>query len=456
MPSLAVLPFANLSADKENEYFSDGLAEEIINALSQIPGRKVIARTSAFAFKGKHEDVRRIAESLGVANVLEGSVRKSGNRIRITAQLITAADGSHLWSERYDRELRDVFAIQDELSQAIAEKLRVRLAGGRPLVKRSTENVEACNFYLKGRYQANKWTPEALAKSKEYFEQSIAVDPNFALAWFGLAYLYFILGYHGYMPPRPTYAQANQAVLKALELDEMLPEAHAGLGSLRAIDFDWKGAERAFLRTLELDAQSVDVWTGYDFGYLVPMRRLDEAIVGMRKALERDPVSPLLHFRLGLWYYYTRQYDRSMEQARNALELDPNYYAPYILIAGFYEATGKPEEFIQAWETLAQLAGHSHFALGYLGYSYASVGRIGDARKLLEKLQELEQKAFVPPSSFAHIYFGLGEIDKAFDWFEKAVEVRDAWICHIGIHPRYDPLRSHPRFHALLRKMNLE
>jgi serine/threonine-protein kinase len=456
LPSLAVLPFANLSADKEQEYFSDGLAEEIINALAQVPGLKVIARTSAFAFKGKHEDVRRIAESLGVANILEGSVRKSGNRIRITAQLVTAADGSHLWSERYDREMTDVFAIQDEISQTIAEKLRVRLAGGGPLVKRSTENVDAYNLYLKGLHHQRKWTPVGLAKGKEYFDQSIAADPDYALAWCGLAQHYYLWGYFGYTASKRANAEALQAILKGLELDETLPEAHAVVGVLRALDYDWRGAEREFIRALELDPQSGDAVSGYSYFYLVPLRRLDEAIAMTGKALERDPLSPLFQFRLGYWYYFSRQYDRGLKQARNALELNPHYHLPYGVLSGCLFQTEKFMEAIRAMETYAQLAGRTPAALGFLAMIYAGAGRTVEAKKLLQELQELEQKTYVPPSSFGSIYLGLGEIDKALDWYEKAIDERDSYILHLSVDPQYDRLRSHPRFQALLRKMNLQ
>ena len=291
--SLAVLPFANLSADKENEYFSDGLAEDIIDALTQVPGLRVMARTSSFAFRGKEQDVREIGARLNVEHILEGSVRKAGNRIRVTAQLVEASDGYHLWSQRFDREMTDVFAIQDEISQAIVEKLRVRLAADRPLVKRHTENVEAYNLYLKARYQLFRFTPEGLAKSKEYYEQAIALDPNYALAWHGLAGFYNLLGMYGHMPPKAANAQAEQATRKALQLDDLLAEAHAMMGALRASEFDWKGAELEFSRALELDPKSEDVLRWYDHYYLGPMKRVDEAVTAFLRAVEMDPLSPV-------------------------------------------------------------------------------------------------------------------------------------------------------------------
>jgi serine/threonine-protein kinase len=369
---------------------------------------------------------------------------------------VSAADGGHHWSERYDREMTDVFAIQDEICQAIVDKLRVELAAGRTLVKRYTENVEAYNLYLKARYQLLKMTSEGFAKSKEYYEQAIAVDPNYALAWYGLAAFYHLLGFFGHMRPKAANAQSNQAALKALELDDMLAEAHAMMGVLRVTEFDWKGAEREFRRALELDPKSEDVWWNYDWYYLVPMRRLDEAVAASRRALELDPLSPFLQWRLAYRYQLTQQWDRAIEQCRNALELDPNYYLGHLTLGVCYVHAGKLEEAIGLLETCAQLTGRSPISLGILGWAYARSGQIGQAQKLLEELQDLAQKAYVSPWSFELIYAGLGEIDRFFDWCEKAVDERDPMILHLHVEPEYDPLRSHPRYTALLRKMNLE
>jgi len=451
-----VLPFVNMSADKEQEYFSDGLAEEIINALTQIPGLKVIARTSSFAFRGKEQDITRIAEALRVRTILEGSVRRSGNRIRITTQLITASDGSHLWSERYDRDMTDVFAIQDEISQAIADKLRIQLSGKQPVVKRYTENVEAYNLYLKASYQLGKLTPEGLAKSKEYCEQAIALDPDFALPWYRISYFYFLLGYLGSMPPKVVNAQSHQALVKALALDAMLPEAHAMMGVLRAGDYDWKGAERSFRRALELAPKSEEVWSNYTYYYLVPMGRMAEALAASQRALERDPLSPFLQWRLGYRYYLTRQWDRAIEQFRNALELDPNYLFALACLITVNVITGKIEEGIRSLDALKQFGGHNPSLLGLFGLIYGMAGRTSEVQKFLIELEELAQKVYAPPSSFVHVYLGLGEMEKCFNWLEKAVDEHDGFVFHLQALPYFDPLRSHPRFHALLRKMNLE
>jgi eukaryotic-like serine/threonine-protein kinase len=451
-PSIAVLPFVNMSGDKEQEYFSDGLAEEIINALAQIPGLKVIARTSSFSFRGKETDIGQIRDRLKVQNVLEGSVRKSGNRIRVTAQLINTADESHLWSQRFDRELADVFAIQDEISQAIAEKLRIRLAEDRPPVKRHTENLEAYSLYLRARHQLHKFTPEGFEKGKTYYEQAIMLDPNYALACFGLADFYCLLGFFGIMPPKAAFEQCGQFARKALALDEMLPEAHAMLGILRVYDFDWNGAECEFRRALELNPKSEDVWEFYDYSYLVPMRRLEEAVTASRRALELDPLRPFLQWRLGYRYYLTRQWERAIEQCRNALDLDPRYGAAHAYMGLAYCLAGRFDEAIRALEALPR----ESLVMAFLGYAYALAGRTGEARGLLDELIELARNMLVPASRFAWIYTGLVELGQAFDWLEKAVEERDGFVIHLNVDPCWDLLRTHPRYHALLRKMNLE
>ena len=316
--------------------------------------------------------------------------------------------------------------------------------------------MEAYGLYLKGRHHLYKFTAEGLAKSKEYYERAIAVDPNYALAWYGLAYFYNLLGFFGHMTPKAANAQSSQATLRALELDNMLAEAHAMMGRLRTYEFDWKGAEREFRRALDLDPESEAASEYYDYDYLVPMKRLDEAIATSRKALERDPLAPFLQWRLGLRFYYARQWDRAIEQFRNVLELDSLYWAAHCFLGLTFVQTGKLDEAIRAFETAAQLLGGSPLALALLGSARAMAGRISEARKLLEELRDLAPKAYVSPFSFAWIHLALGEIDTGFDWLEKAIDERDGLILHLHVDPGYDPLRSNPRYPALLRKMNLE
>jgi serine/threonine protein kinase/Tfp pilus assembly protein PilF len=456
IPSIAVLPFVNMSGDKEQEYFSDGLAEDIINALTQISGLKVIARTSSFAFRGKEQDITKIAETLRVRTILEGSVRKAGNRLRVTAQLIDAVDGSHLWSQRYDRDMADVFAIQDEISQAIADKLRVRISGDRPLVKRYTENFEAYNLYLKGRYQALKMTDESLARCRDYFEQALAIDPNYALGWNGQAYYYAIMGGIGRMPLKEAIENRLQATRKALAIDEALPEAHAMMALRFAETYAWKEAEREFRRALELAPESTEALRNNALYYLLPMHRLDEAITMMKEALKMDPLLPVQQLALGTAYSYMRQWDQAIGQIQSALELDPYSYLAHTSLGFVHIQLGKLEEGMHTCEKAAQLAGGHPMALGYLGWANARAGRVAEAQNLLEELEQLSHGTYAVALPIGKIYLGLGEIDKAIDWFEKAIEDCEAGTTHIHISPLYDPLRSHPRYHALLRKMNLE
>jgi serine/threonine protein kinase/Tfp pilus assembly protein PilF len=455
-PSIAVLPFADMSPGKDNEWFGDGLAEEIINTLTKISGLKVIARTSAFAFKGRQEDVRRIAEALSVTNILEGSVRTAGNKIRVTAQLINVMDGSHIWAERYDREMNDVFAIQDEISQTIAEKLRGRLSVNPRPVKRHTEHVEAYNYYLKGHYQHHKFTEEGLEKGKKYYEQALSIDANYALAWYGVAAYYWNLVFLGHMSPRAASAESSQAIQKALKLDDSLPETHSMMGVLRVGDLDWKGAEPEFQRALELNPRSWDVWFHYEYFYLLPLQRLDEALVASKRALELDPLSPFLQWNLGYVYFLARQWDRALEQFNSSLEIDPNYYLSHISLSAHYSRTGRFNDAVQSLQKVAQVPGQRIMALMSLGSVYAKAGRADEAQAVLQELRESAPKTYVPPSGFARVQFALGEVDKGFDWLDKAVDERDHQILHLALNPAYSRLHSHPRYHSLLRKMNLE
>ena len=448
-PSIAVLPFVNMSGDKEQEYFSDGLAEEIINALTKILGLQVIARTSAFAFKGKNEDIRKIAEIWGVANILEGSVRKSGNRIRITAQLIEASKGIHLWSERYDRDMADVFAIQDEISQAIAGKLRLQLSVKHPLVKRQTENIEAYNLYLKGRHHFYKATPEHLTKAKTYYEQAIVVDPNYTLAWYGLSKYYWLMGFGGFMQRKLAHLESKQAILKALELDQMLAENHAMFGAIQAINYDWQGSEKEFRLGMEFNPKSDEVLINYSWFYLTPMRRLNEAIATMKKVLEFDPLSEVSHMFLGWFYSFIGEWDQSIGHFRNALELDPNYHYARMYLGLALIENGMIDEGVRTYETAERNLGGSPIL------AYARAGKVHKALALLENWESDPNKPYLP-ASFAQVYFALGEIDQGFNWMEKAVEDRDQQIYYIHADMKYDPLRSHPRYKALLKRMNLE
>jgi serine/threonine protein kinase/Tfp pilus assembly protein PilF len=458
IPSLAVLPFANLSADKENEYFSDGLAEEIINALTQLPGLRVTARTSSFSFRGKEVDVREIGAKLGVENILEGSVRKAGNRIRVTAQLVSAADGYHLWSERYDRDMTDVFAIQDEIAQAIADKLRVRLAGGRPLVRRYTENLEAYDLCLKARYHLPKMTQGSREKARQYCEQAIALDRNYTPAYVGMAEYYWISAIIGFVDPKEALPRAKAAALEALKLDDSLAEAHASLGTVLGIwDFDWKGAEREFQLALQLNPGSPLVRFQYAFYFLRATGRMKEAVSEAKRALEEDPLDPWYHTELGYLFHASRQYDLAIAQYLRAIELDPSYHMSYWFLGLTYAQKGQLDQAIAAAEKASELSGRLSASLAFLGRFYAMAGRTAEARQILEELEARRRVTYVSPFSLGAVYRGLGEMDKALEWMVRAIEGHDPIaVLALKCEPSYDPLRSHPTYQALLRKMNLE
>lgn len=454
--SLAILPFVNFSDDREDVYFSDGLAEEIINRLTKIPDLHVTARTSSFAFRGKEQDIRQIGTILNVETILEGSLARIGSRIRITVQLINVANGYHLWSELYDRELTDVFAIQDEICQAIVEKFRVHFQGDQSPVNRHSENMEAYTLFLQGHYYQYRFDHEGVEKSRGFFERAIAADPHYALAYIGIAMYHCMRGYLCLVAPREAFSQSEAALVKALEVDSSISEAHAMQGSILLLrDYDWKGAEKAFRRALELDPTSLDSRDLYNFYFLVAQGRLDEALAKAERELPRDPLSAWLHFRLGYRHLMMRNLDRAESHLRKTLELDPDYCAGYYIQGTAFFLKEKFDEAVQSYEKHTELCGRDPWGLGTLGYAYARTGRVSEARKILRELQKLARIRYVAPSSFAKVYFGLGNNDRGFEFLEKAVEDRDPTIIHIAPDPFFDFIRPDPRFRKLLGKMNL-
>jgi len=462
IPSLAVLPFSNLSGDKENEYFSDGLAEDIIDALTQVPGLRVMARTSSFSFRGKEQDIREIGARLNVENILEGSVRRSGNRLRVTAQLVKVSEGFHLWSQRFDREMTDVFAIQDEISQAIVGKLRLQLTADRPLVRRYTENLAAYDLCLKARYYLLKMTPEGRDVGRRYCEQAIALDPNYAMAHVMLAESYFWSAFWGAMDPREAFSKAKSAALEALRLDDTIPDAHSALGTvLGSGEFDWNGAEREFRRALELNRSTAPVrynfaWC-YAMWFLLPLGRVEQALTEMRRALELDPLDPFYNSLLGCLLYHARQYDSAITQLRHAVDLDPTFLFSFLFLSVAHRLTGRFGESLAAAERANALSGGNALTLGTLGGAYGQAGRTAEARQILEELTARRRMAYVPASALAVVYSGLGERETTMEWITKGIEERDPiLVTPLKVAPNYDPLRSQPAFQALLRKMNLE
>ncbi len=467
-PSIAVLPFLNLSSDIENEYFSDGLAEEIINALTRIGNLRVTARTSAFAFRGARQDVRQIGETLNVTSVLEGSVRKAGNRVRVSVQLIGVADGSNLWSERFDREMTDVFEIQDEISQSIVNKLKVRLTSQSgsgndftpppaPPVKRYTENLEAYNLYLKGRYELYKMTREGLDTSKQHFEEAIRLDPNYALAHDGLAYCWYTEGFLGFVAPKEAMPKAKASVRRAIELDESVAEAHATLGVILALyDWDWIGAERELMRSIELNDASPVARDLYAFYYLRPVGRIEEAVVEVQSALSLDPLSVLFRVHLGFLYYLQHQYEHSIAQFRKVLEMNPQYYLAHAMMGTVYAQAQNFDEALACYAKARLADADSKFVDSLEAMTLALANRRVEATALLDSITRRAVNDYISPVSIAYVRTALGDRDGAFENLDRAVFDRDPNILGLKSNPIFDGLREDRRYHALLRKMQLE
>jgi serine/threonine-protein kinase len=446
--SIAVLPFANLTSDKENEYFSDGLAEEILNLLTRIPGLKVIARTSSFAFRGKDLDIRKIAGTLGVNNILEGSVRRSGNRLRVSAQLIHATDGTHLWAERYDRDMTDIFAIQDEIGQAISEALQVRLAP-----RSQTINIEAYQNYLKGQYHRARYTPESLAKAKEYFERALAIDPNYAPAYGGLAAYYYLLAGLAMKPPSEVSALAKSAAERALALDPAQTEARSVLASMAAgVDYDWKAAEKHFHEAMSIDPVPPTVRLRYVLYYLLAWHRIPEAITQSRLALETDPLAMIMHFGMALSLYQGRQYQQAIDYSHRALEIDANFYLMWLILGASQLGAGSIAEGVASLEKAAALAPWYSLAAGYLASALHQAGDYERAQELGRKLQSWQGGNFFG----AAIYFAAaGDRDAMYAALHNALNQRDWELRVLGNLERFENYRNEPRLREILQQMNL-
>jgi serine/threonine-protein kinase len=457
-PSIAVLPFVNLSADPENEYFCDGMVEELIDALAKVEDLRVVSRSSSFQFKGTSHNIREIGEQLNVSHVLEGSVRKAANRIRVTAQLISVSDDYHLWSEKYDRELEDVFAIQDEITEQIVEQLKIKLVGERSarFVKPSTQNVEAYTLYLKGRFYWNKRTEEGIKRGIECFQQAIETDPGYAVAYAGLADSYNVLAITGSEPPSQCFSRAKAAATKALELDDKLAEAHTSLALARMChDWDWPGAEHAFQRAIELNPKYATAHQWYA-EYLAATKRFDEALAEIERALDLDPLSLMAITAVGIVFFYARQYEQAIEPLQRALEMDPHFPPALRVLGWVYEQKAMNEEAIEEYRKAVTSSGGNVSMLADLGRAYAVVGRKDEAQKILDELLRLSTQRYVSPYEPALVYTGMGEMDRALEKLKEACEERYWLMMNLNVHPTWDSLRSDSRFTELLRRMGLE
>jgi len=454
--SIAVLPFVDMSPQKDQDWFCDGITDEIIGRLGNISELKVPARTSVFFFKGKEQDIREIGKKLGVATVLEGSIQKVDTRLRARVQLINIADGFHLWSEEYDRELKDIFAIQDEIALAVADKLKLTLLGEEKakLAKRHTVDPIAYEAYLKGRYFLNKRTEEGLTKAGEYFQKAIEIDPNYAQACAGLADYYSGLGSYTNILPRDAYAKAKVAAMKALEIDEENAEAHVSLAVILVNDeFDWQAGEKEYKRAIELNPKYMLAHLWYA-GLLVEVGRSGEAYEEIKRAQELDPLSALVHAASAGYLFMARNYDLAIEQNRKALELDPSYPVAHWGLGMDYQQKGKSEEAIVEFIEAVEHSGRSTIMLAELGGGYASAGMKGEALKILDELTQLSGQKRISALAMTLIYTSLGQKDLALGWLENAYEERSGWFQFAKADPRLDPLRSDPRFQDILRRMH--
>jgi serine/threonine protein kinase/Tfp pilus assembly protein PilF len=456
--SIAVLPFKDLSPDKDQEYFCDGLTEELINRLTNIESLRVPAKTSSFYFKGKGSSIQEIGKVLNVNMILGGSLRKAGNKLRITVQLVNVIDGYTIWSNKYERNLEDYFALWDEISLAIVDNLKIKLLGEEraKLVKRHTENPEAYNLYVKGRYFLDKVTEEEMEKGLDYFQQAIEEDPTYALAYVGKADCYILLADYAYLSSKEAFPKAREAAEKALEMDDTLAGAYASLGYVKfKYDWAWAGAERDFKRAIELDPNYAYAHINYSL-YLSEMGRHDEAIKEAKRGLESDPLSLEINNALGWVLYLARRYDREIEQFQNLLEIDQNYWAAHLNLANAYAGKGMYKIAIVEAQKAIEFSGRNMMAVATLAYIYALAERRDEARKVLDDLLELSKKEHVSSFYVALVYTCLGQKDQAFEWLEKAYEEHDVYLSQLKVFPWFDSLRSDSRYKAMLKKMNLE
>ena len=453
--SIAVLPFDNLSRDPDNAYFVEGIQDEILTRLAKVADLKVIARSSTQRFQNKG-DLPQIGQQLGVANLLEGSVQKVNDQVRINVQLIKAANEAHLWAEVYDRKLTDIFAVETEIAKTIADTLQAKLTGSeqRVIAARPTQNTEAHQLYLKGRFFWNKRTGNDLKKSIEYFQQAITIDPSYALGYAGVADAYVLLPTYTAGTPRDSYPKAIAAAKKALELDDTLAEARTSLGiALWCYQFDFVQANKEFERAIELDPNYATAYQQYGNFTLTALGRFDEAISKGKRAIELDPLSSVINMDLGIDYLYAHRYDDAISQFRKLLEMDPGFYIVHLFLGQALELNGSRDAAIVEYQKASAL-NDDPSVLGVLGRAYGFSGSRAKAEKILTQLKALAKERYVKANSFALVYLGLGNKDEAIRWLEKSYEDRaGADIGWIRVDALLDPLRGDPRFEALAEKI---
>jgi len=460
--SIAVLPFVNVSPDAENEFFCDGLAEELLNALSKVGGLKVAARTSAFSFKGKNASVGEIGEKLGVEKVLEGSVRRSGTKIRILIQLVNASDGFRLWSESYDREMQDIFQLQDEITLAVVDALKVELLGEARdrILRRYTDNAEAYELYLKGRYHHYKYTVEGWKRAIEFFEKAVEIEPDYAPAYAAMTSSWGFLWFFGLVSAEQAVPQMRAATAKALEIDQGLAEAHLSSAIVKFFhDWQWRTAEDAFKRAVDLDPRNAEAVSFYSM-FLAFEGRLYDAIALSKRSLAVDPLSPLINMNAGWTYFTAGRLEEAQEQIVKMIEIEPEFYGAYWLRGAICLVEGRYEEAIDELKKGVSLRGHQT-VLADLGSAYGLAGMREDAEGVLNQLLEMRRTAYVSAICIARVYARIGESDNAIEWPENPLEERNGEMLflkeEIESAAENDPLASlaDPRLTAILETMDL-
>jgi TolB-like protein/Tfp pilus assembly protein PilF len=450
--SIAVLPFANTSGDPNMEYLSDGITESIINSLSQLPNLGVIARSSVFRYKGRDTDAPTVGRELNVRSVLTGRVVERGDNLSISVELVDVRNNHQLWGEQYNRKVTDLLAVQSEISQAISEQLRSRLSSNEQnrVNRNYTKNPEAYQLYLKGRFYLNKETAEGGRKALDYFSQAIEKDPNYALAYAGLADSYAPLPNES---PNLARLKAKAAIIRALAIDDNLPEAHVAFANIKWSDWDWTGAEQEFRRAIELNPNYAPAHDGNAM-LLASIGRFDEGFREIKRAQQLDPLSLIINRHVGTMFLFARQYDQALVQLKKNLDLDPGYFFTYVDLGWAYVRKGMYQEAIANFQRATDLEPENLFAIAGLGHANAQWGKKDKAQAMLARLSELSKQRFVAPYYFAIVYAGLENRDQAFAWLEKAYQEHDEFS-DLKVAPMFENLHSDPRFADLVRRVGL-
>ena len=456
--SIAVLPFENLSEDKANEYFSEGIQEEILTRLSKIADLKVISRASTQRYKGAPRNLREIAQQLGVANILEGGVQKAADRVRVNVQLVNANTDAHLWAETYDRKLTDIFSVESDVAKAIADQLRAHITRQEEqiIAAKPTKNIEAYDAYLRGRYFWNKRTSDGIKHATEHFQLSVERDPNFALGYVGLADSYIALTFYNFAAPHEAMPKAKESAIKALALDNTLAEAHTSLAHiLMNYDWNWSAAETEFKRSIELRPDYATAHEWYAIHYLTATGRLKEAVQEMKKALELEPASLVMNTFMGATLYYAGRYDEAIDQCRRTIEMDPNFAVAHWHLGLAYEEKQALDAATEEFKKAISLSGGSPLMRAALGRAYAEAREKHEANKMLDELNELAKQQYVSAYEVATIYVALGDNEQAFQSLEKAYAEHSFHLVYLNVSPQFKSVRSDLRFQQLVQRVGL-